>query len=240
MRKGNRLIVNADDFGQSRGVNRGVAETHGRGIVTSASLMVRWPAAGEAAAYAQGHPELSVGLHLDFGEWIFRCGEWVPLYTVVKDNDYMTVAKEIDCQLASFRRLMRRNPTHIDSHQHFHRREPARSIVFDLARGMGIPVRDFSSAVHYVGQFYGQTDNGLPYPDGISVGSLLRILEDLPAGCTEIGCHPGKGRDLNSMYQMEREREIATLCDPFVREAIAKLGIELSSYHRLARVSCVA
>ena len=47
------LIVNADDFGQSHGVNRGIIEAHERGVVTSASLMVRWPAARKAAAYAR-------------------------------------------------------------------------------------------------------------------------------------------------------------------------------------------
>jgi YdjC-like protein len=44
------LIVNADDFGQSSGVNRGIIEAHEKGILTSASLMVRWPATEEAAA----------------------------------------------------------------------------------------------------------------------------------------------------------------------------------------------
>src|SRR3712207_7115710 len=44
------------------------------GIVTSASLMVRWPAATEAAAYAREHRDLSVGLHLDLGEWVYREG----------------------------------------------------------------------------------------------------------------------------------------------------------------------
>ena len=63
------LIVNADDFGQSRGINRGITEAHEQGIVTSASLMVRWPAAPEAAAYARSHGSLSLGLHFDFGEW---------------------------------------------------------------------------------------------------------------------------------------------------------------------------
>ena len=48
-----RLIVNADDFGQSPGVNRGIIEAHQHGIVTSASLMVSWPAAAEAAAYGR-------------------------------------------------------------------------------------------------------------------------------------------------------------------------------------------
>ena len=50
------LIVNADDLGRSSGINRGIGIAHERGIVTSASLMVRLPAAREAAAYARGLP----------------------------------------------------------------------------------------------------------------------------------------------------------------------------------------
>jgi hypothetical protein len=41
-----RLIVNADDFGMTAGVTEGIVEAHIRGIVTSTSLMVDWPAAG--------------------------------------------------------------------------------------------------------------------------------------------------------------------------------------------------
>src|SRR5437867_1616393 len=59
------LIVNADDFGYSRGVNRGIVEAYERGIVTSASLMVNRVAAAEAAEYGRDHPELGVGLHVD-------------------------------------------------------------------------------------------------------------------------------------------------------------------------------
>ena len=55
MRPWRYLIVNADDFGLSPGVNRGVVQAHERGIVTSASLMVRQPAAGAAAACARAH-----------------------------------------------------------------------------------------------------------------------------------------------------------------------------------------
>ena len=68
------LIVNADDFGRSRSVNRGIMSAYEYGIVTSASLMVRWPAANEATAYARRHQSLSVGLHFDFGEWCYRNG----------------------------------------------------------------------------------------------------------------------------------------------------------------------
>src|ERR687893_53407 len=80
---GNRyLIVNSDDFGLSRGVNQGIIEAHEQGIVTSASLMVRWPAAAEAAAYAREHSELSLGLHIDLSEWAYRDGDWRAVYEV--------------------------------------------------------------------------------------------------------------------------------------------------------------
>src|SRR5439155_11307284 len=52
------LIVNADDFGQSEEVNAGVFEATERGVVTSASLMVRWPAAEQAVSYVRENPRL--------------------------------------------------------------------------------------------------------------------------------------------------------------------------------------
>src|SRR3712207_7572277 len=76
------LIVNADDFGRSFGVNRGIIEAHENGIVTSASLMVRWPAAAAAAAYAKERPGLGLGLHLDLGEWAYKAGAWPAVYEV--------------------------------------------------------------------------------------------------------------------------------------------------------------
>ena len=57
------LIVNADDFGQTSGINRGIVEAHLYGIVTSTSLMVDQPGAEEAARLAAGLDNLSVGLH---------------------------------------------------------------------------------------------------------------------------------------------------------------------------------
>src|SRR5437763_5310511 len=89
------LIVNADDFGRSPGVNAGVVKARERGILTSASLMVRWPAAHEAAAYVQENPGLSLGLHADLGEWFVREGEWVPKYEVVSPEDPDAVEPEL-------------------------------------------------------------------------------------------------------------------------------------------------
>src|SRR5436190_1453918 len=58
------LVVNADDFGISRGVNRGIVEAHQRGLVTSASLMANLPAADDALTRAAICPDLGLGLHL--------------------------------------------------------------------------------------------------------------------------------------------------------------------------------
>src|SRR5215212_9818878 len=58
-----RLIVNADDYGLSPGVNAGVLAAHRRGLVTSATLMANMPAV--AAAVAATPPTLALGLHLN-------------------------------------------------------------------------------------------------------------------------------------------------------------------------------
>src|SRR5437763_9883092 len=118
------LIVTADDFGQSAGVNAGVFEAHERGIVTSASLMVRWPASGAAAAYARGHPRLSVGLHVDLAEHSYVDGEWQARYEVVATDDASAVQEEVERQLARFRDLVGRHPTHLDPDQPVHRADP--------------------------------------------------------------------------------------------------------------------
>ena len=59
-----RLIVNADDFGYTSGVNRAIVEAHSRGVVTSSTLMANGAAFSEAAQLAQTVPNLSVGCHV--------------------------------------------------------------------------------------------------------------------------------------------------------------------------------
>jgi predicted glycoside hydrolase/deacetylase ChbG (UPF0249 family) len=229
------LIVNADDFGLSPGVNRGIIEAHERGIVTSASLMVRWPGAGEAAAYGRGRPRLSLGLHVDLGEWAYRGETWVRLYEVVPADDRAAVEREVVGQLDCFRGLVGRDPTHLDSHQHVHREEPVTSILVALAGRLGVPLRHYSTAVRYCGDFYGQAAKGWPYPEGITVEGLLRLLAEIPPGVTEMGCHPGYAEGLDSMYAGERAEEVRTLCDPRVRGALSAGQVRLVSFGDLAR-----
>lgn len=229
-----RLIVNADDFGQTRGINAGIAKAHREGIVTSASLMVRPPAAVQAAQYALKHPGLSVGLHVDLGEWSADAGGgWRPRYLVVDEQDPVAVEREVRGQLARFRTLLGRDPTHLDGHQHIQRAGPPGSVLESLAAEIGVVLRDRTEAVTYVGDFYGRTARD-PYPEGITVDRLLEILSSLPAGWTELGCHPGLGDDMDSDYVAERSREVDVLCDPRVREAIGTFGIRMETFQTLS------
>jgi len=225
------LIVNADDFGQSSGINRGIIEAHEHGIVTSASLMTRWAAAGEAALYAREHPELSVGLHLDLGEWVCRAGTWVQLYSVISLDDKLAVEDEISRQLEVFHHLIGRYPTHINSHQHIHMREPVRSVALEVCQKLGIPLRDLSPPAYYFTKFYGQTAEGVSFPDCISLRRLIEIISTLRVGLTVLTCHPGYADDLETMYRTERRDELRVLCDPRVQTTIDALGIRLCSFN---------
>jgi len=220
-----RLIVNADDFGRSDGVNRGVATAHEDGVVTSASLMVRRPAAEEAARYGRRDATLSVGLHIDLGEWIYLNGDW---YAVVQPPP--SSVEEIYTQLDIFRDLMGRDPTHLDSHQHAHRDEPAASALTALASELGVPLRGQDARIAYRGDFYGQTAKGEPMHGAITAAALLELIRDLPEGVTELGCHPGISTDDDIPYGRERTMELEALCHPRVRELIDALGIELASF----------
>ena len=228
------LVVNADDFGLSEGVNAGILRAHDQGIVTSASLMVRQPAAPNAAAAARSRPQLSVGLHLDLGEWEFRDGGWATVYEVVPGDDPAAVAAEVARQVESFCRLMGRPPTHLDSHQHAHRAEPLRSAAQSLSARLNIPLRHFTPAVRYCGDFYGQGGKGEPLPHLITPAALVRTISSLGPGVTELCCHPGDDSTLASPYRDERRLELAALCDPNVRGALRAQAVELISFVDLA------
>lgn len=219
----------------SAGVNRGIFEAYRYGIVTSASLMVRWLAAAEAVAEWRELPAacstgLSLGLHVDLGEWFFRDGCWQALYEVAPASDTTAVQQEVHRQLDLFRELTGQNPTHFDSHQHVHLKHPLHKILRDVAAELSVPLRSVSRHARYCGSFYGQSTRGDSLPEAISPAALIRILDELPAGVTELGCHPGYAGDLQTMYRLEREVEVQTLCDAAVRMALDEKQIKLYSW----------
>ena len=219
------LIVNGDDFGATRGVNRGILEAHRRGILTSASLMVDMPGSREAARLAREAPALSVGLHVDL-----RGPGGAP-----EPGDAGGCRAELDRQAARFRELVGRPPTHVDSHHNVHRRPALRPLFVELAARLGVPLREHSAARYYP-SFYGRW-GGESHPEQVSPAALARMLRDeLGDGVTEIGCHPGYADpELRSDYSAERELELRTLCDPALPGLLAELGYRLIGFRELAR-----
>jgi predicted glycoside hydrolase/deacetylase ChbG (UPF0249 family) len=191
-------------------------------------MMVRQGAAAAAAAYAASHPRLAVGLHIDLGQWDYVNGKWMAAYQRCDGDDPVAVEAECRAQLELFRDRLRRDPTHLDSHQHTHMSEPVATVAARLAAELGVPLR--ARGIPYEGGFYGQSGKGEPVPEAIGTESLIRIVSALPAGWTELGCHPGLGMGGESSYGREREQEVRALCDPRVREAVASAGIELRSF----------
>jgi predicted glycoside hydrolase/deacetylase ChbG (UPF0249 family) len=220
-------ICNADDFGATRGVNRGVIEAHRAGVLTSASLMVNRPASGEAAELAAGHPELGVGLHVNL------TNEGDP---VVDVEDVAACREEVHRQVAAFHDLMGRSPTHLDVHHNLHRVPRLAPVFLEAARGLRVPLREHSP-VRYFSSFYALWDDGETHPEHVTVDSLLAMVAGFPPGVTELSCHPGYvDEDLDSPYALGRELELATLLDPRLPEGLEQLGVRLVSYRDLPRL----
>ncbi len=228
-----QLIINADDFGLSIQTNRGIIQCRQQGILTSASLMVRAPAAQHAVACFAADPGLSLGLHIDLGEWELRKEQWVQTHFVVPLDNVTAVRDEILRQLDAFRKLTGRDPTHLDSHQHVHQRDPIRELVRNLAGPMGLIVRGDNNVVKFLGSFYGQDEHLQPRPEFIGVANLIRLINNLQPGITEMSCHPGLDAQLNSNYRDQRPLEVQSLCDPAVRETINQCRIQLISFAML-------
>jgi predicted glycoside hydrolase/deacetylase ChbG (UPF0249 family) len=216
------LIFNADDFGASVGVNRGIVECHAHGVVTSASLMVTGRAVHEAAAMSRDCPALAVGLHWDV--W----GEDERAFDL---EDREAVRTEIDRQLEAFHRLLGRFPTHVDSHRHVHRHPGVRPVLEAVVTPLGIPLRD-DGQVAFVGGFYAQWQWGVTNLDYVSVPVLQRMVRtEVRASWTEFSCHPGyRSPDYTAVYLAEREAEVRTLTDPRIRDTIDAEGIRLASF----------
>jgi predicted glycoside hydrolase/deacetylase ChbG (UPF0249 family) len=216
------LIINADDFGASDGINRGIVECHARGVVNSTSLMVTGRCAREAAAMSRDHPRLSVGLHWDV------LGEDERTFDLSNEP---AVRAEFQRQLDEFYRLMGKAPTHVDSHRHVHSDPALMPLFAELVAPLGVPLRG-DGRVGFVGGFYAQWEWRVTNLDYVGVPFLEKLLhEEVPVGWTELSCHPGYvSPDFSSAYFAEREEEVRTLTDPRILRTIHDLGICLVSY----------
>jgi predicted glycoside hydrolase/deacetylase ChbG (UPF0249 family) len=151
-----RLIVNADDFGLTAGVNRAIAELHAAGSVTSATLMARASATDGAIEIARSWPTLGVGCHIVLVDGVptlpparipslidRRTGQfWSTLSAFLPRLLTGQIdAAEIEAEAAAQIALLQNGGlalTHIDTHKHTHMFPAVLRAVLRAARDAGI------------------------------------------------------------------------------------------------------
>jgi chitin disaccharide deacetylase len=286
------LIVNADDLGWTAGVNRGIAEAHRNGMVTSTSLLANGAAFEDGVKTACELPALGVGVHLNLSDGLptsapdqvksllnekgeFAGGpENLFLRLSTKGLDTTEVEKEWDTQIAKVR-ASGIHPTHLDGHKHVqmlpglfiialrlakrhnieavrvaHEASPLRtaltdgsndaSVVFKQgvqARGLKLLARDAHVLAERSGIVTTDYFCGIAQTGVMTKAGILRLLENLPEGITELMCHPGYADDdlkkSPTRLQQSRQSELAILTDQEVRKTVAELGIRLINYDQI-------
>jgi chitin disaccharide deacetylase len=280
-----QVILNADDFGLTRGVNEGIIRAHRDGILTSATLMANGPAFDHAIELARAIPSLGVGCHLVLvgGQSVAppkeipslarpdgRLPDSLPLFAARVSSGRIRQAdieRELRAQVDKIRSAGI-SPTHFDTHKHTHIVPRVLEVIGRIAQDVGVTAirKPFerlrhswsgapktkqlfaASAVRAISANFRKASrkHGLRSPDhflglamtgGLGPAALLRLLENLPPGQTEIMFHPGLAdADLlatGSRLQRERELELAALIDPAVKRAVAAHGIQLITYRDL-------
>jgi hopanoid biosynthesis associated protein HpnK len=151
-----RLIINADDFGLTAGVNRAIVELHRAGVLTSASLMARAAATVGAIELALATPTLGIGCHVVLvdGEPVLRAQD-LPTLVDLRTGRFQPSlgaflkllltgrirSSEIEAETAAQINLLQANGlrlTHIDTHKHVHMFPAVLRPVLRAARAAGI------------------------------------------------------------------------------------------------------
>lgn len=138
-----RLSVNADDFGFTRDVNRGIVDAHLNGILTATTLMANGAAFEDAASLAHEHRSLDVGVHfvLVGGPSLSRPGQSLPATVTQLLGLLARRALDIEAELrAQLDRILAAGilPTHFDTHKHTHLLPPVLDVVARLGEEAGV------------------------------------------------------------------------------------------------------
>jgi predicted glycoside hydrolase/deacetylase ChbG (UPF0249 family) len=139
-----QLVVNADDFGFTRDVNRGIIEAHTRGILTATTLMANGAAFDDAVRLAREHPTLDIGCHLVMvqGPSLARRGSDLP--ASIPELLQALMAKRIDPH-SELRPQIQKivdtgiRPLHLDTHKHTHLWPAVLDAVARLSQEFRIP-----------------------------------------------------------------------------------------------------
>ncbi|MEQ4468617.1 chitin disaccharide deacetylase [Enterobacter asburiae] len=247
----NLLIVNADDFGLSKGQNYGIIEACRRGVVTSTTALVNGEAVEHAAQLSREVPELGVGMHFvltlgmplspmpgltrdgQLGKWIWELAEQDAL-------PLEEIAGELERQFNRFIDAFGKAPTHIDSHHHVHMIPAIFPIVAEFAQRKGVAMR-VDRGASSVPDCAVTTTEGFSsafYGDKIDEALFLKVLDGSAARgekSLEVMAHPAfvDNTVRKSAYCWPRLAELDVLTSASLKYAIAERGYRLGTFRDL-------
>jgi chitin disaccharide deacetylase len=235
-----RLIVTADDVGLHRGMTEGAIRAHRQGIVTACSISANGRDFDDAIARLRDVPTLEAGIHLTLvEERALTTGQ--PMPTTYRQ--FVFSSKDVEAELrAQIERMLQTGLriTHCNGHQHLHQWPSVFAIVKRLAAEYGIGyvrrVRDRGGRAGVLRRMAVRALNALGREGtndrtiGVAQAGHLTDIEPLldhVEGITELVTHPGVAVDGYAHWRYDWDSETRALCDPALREAISRRGIEL-------------
>jgi len=200
------LIVNADDLGWTAGVNRGIADAHRNGIVTSASLLANGSAFDDGVRTARALPGLGVGVHLNLSDGFptapadqvrsllrpegrFAGG---PESLLLRLGTKSLVAKEVetewDAQIGKVRDAGIQ-PSHLDGHKHVQMLPGLFAVALRLAKKHGIPAMRVSHEASPLRSALtgGSDPSGVLLKQGVQARGLKLLARDARAMAERAG-----------------------------------------------------
>ncbi len=240
------LIVNADDFGLTRGVSAGILAARRHGIVTSTTVLATVDIDRDQLAEARDSG-LGIGLHVNLTlgrplaggrSLVDATGRFIrDARRAAARADVKDIEREVTAQIERFGSLLGREPTHLDTHHHVGLHAPVADVVLSAARRLGVPVRSQNAAARARARsaglgtpdhFFGESGPGAYW----SLATTLAVLRRLPPGVSEFMTHPGWYDDglAFSRYGRQRETELVGLGTPAARAAAAGLGLTLCHF----------
>ncbi len=249
-----KLIVNADDFGYSPGVNTGIVDAYKNGIVSSTTMMANMYGFEDALKLHKEYPGLGVGAHLvltsgkpltnlpkefldDNGEFLRR-----PIYlddqneSIERDwLDGELIYKEWKAQLdkildAGF------NVDHIDSHHHMHTHEQTRAAAKKISEEYKLPVRSSYLDEKYFNSpdFVKLDGDGLLSNKNTDKQKFVELFDHITSfEIVELMVHPAYVDFYlmdNSSFNTARVYEHMWLTSDYIKGLLKERNIELVTY----------
>ncbi|SDJ92372.1 carbohydrate deacetylase [Alkalibacterium thalassium] len=258
-----KLIINADDFGYSKGINYGIVESHLSGAVTSTTMMANMPGLDHALKLIPSVPNLGIGVHLALTmgkpvsdgtdnlvdeNGLFKKRAFYQTESADLDQLYIEWKAQIDKLLNLGVKL-----THIDSHHYVHIMGEHAKVTEQLSKEYHLPIRVYGDVLErsaypdcYVTEAFWNLFNFPAFKDmSRSFSEVQDTLFDVfkenaekfnGYGTVEASCHPGFVDTevyYQSSFHLPRMREVEVLCTQAFSQMLQSYGYDLSHYGTL-------